>query len=70
MKEKKKKKKRRGKVRFEGEEGGKEEEEQVVRRIFTYRKNLVMDELLEQEKHKEAMIILQCFRYFVKNNIV
>ncbi|CDW71190.1 UNKNOWN [Stylonychia lemnae] len=39
-------------------------------KIFKYRKNVLYDELLQNEKHKEAMILLQCFRYFIRNNIV
>ena len=31
---------------------------------------MLYEELIKQEKHKEAMVILQCFRYFVKNDIV
>lgn len=41
-----------------------------AKRIFKYRKNMLYEELIKQEKHKEAMVILQCFRYFVKNDIV
>eukprot|EP00347_Sterkiella_histriomuscorum_P010673 403375364 len=39
-------------------------------KIFKYRQNFLQQELLQQEMHNEKMILLQCFRYFVKNDIV
>lgn len=55
----------------EAEDGGPNEAKlemevtQATNKVFKYRKNLIYEDLLQQEKHKEAMIVLQCFRYFV-----
>lgn len=51
-----------------GGEGG--NSMQAMGKIFRYRKNMLFDELVKQERHKESMIILQAFRYFTRNGHV
>jgi len=43
---------------------------QAMGKIFRYRRNQLFDEQVRQERHKEAMVILQAFRYLVRNNQV
>ena len=35
-----------------------------------YKKNKILEELVQSERQKEHGIILQCFRWMVNNNIV
>ena len=57
-------------VKFADKIKDNEEEEHHQGRVFRYRRNELFDELVRQEKHKEAMVILQAFRYFVSKNLV
>ena len=49
---------------------GKEQMQQAMGKIFRYRRNELFDEMVRQERHKESMVILQAFRYLVRNNHV
>jgi hypothetical protein len=51
-------------------EGGSEQMQQAMGKIFRYRRNELFDEMVRQERHKESMVILQAFRFLVRNNHV
>ena len=38
--------------------------------MFKYKKNRIYDNMIKKEKYKEMNVILQCFRYFVNENLV
>eukprot|EP00345_Euplotes_harpa_P005904 CAMPEP_0168329338 /NCGR_PEP_ID=MMETSP0213-20121227/7051_1 /TAXON_ID=151035 /ORGANISM="Euplotes harpa, Strain FSP1.4" /LENGTH=198 /DNA_ID=CAMNT_0008332649 /DNA_START=232 /DNA_END=828 /DNA_ORIENTATION=- len=67
VKEKKRERKEGEKVKEKKMENGKEKRKDIVK--FRYKKNTIYQDIFKKEKDNEASVILQCFRYMVKQNI-